>query len=568
MTGWFAQAWHDITVNASLFPIEAGMLAVMFAVALLVGRRGWRMSWVRGIARRRKLVVVGVFVLALAGRFAVEPQKVDPAPGVHDEFSYLLAADTFAEGRLTNPAHPMRYFLESFHVLMEPTYMSMYPPGQGMALALGTLVGGRPIVGVWLSAAGACAAICWMLQGWMPPIWALAGGVLCVVRIGWFSYWANSYWGGCVAMLGGALVLGAVARLMRRPTRGAGIIFGFGSVILANTRPYEGLILVSTVVLWLIWNAVRSGTGLAKWKEAILAAGAVGGAGILVMGYYNYKLTGDALLTPYQLHRNRYAIHQHFVWQKPVAEEKAYPHEIQRAFYVDSEGYAQRVPYASIQASKLLSLWMFFLGPALTAILIGLAWGGWRGNGVLPMLGVSTFIVGHGVIGWMLLPHYAGPIVGCIYILLLRGMRVLSLRGRQRRMGLALRNAVLLTCAGMFVMRGFGAERFPAIYQEPSFAWYNYGRQANYPRWQMERKLGNLGTKHLVLVHYDAGHSADMEWVYNRADVDGSSVVWARHVADRGKLQELLNYYKDRRVWMIFPDRSVNHIYDFKELDR
>ncbi len=263
---------------------------------------------------RQELMACGlVLFLTLGIRALLLPVFPPPDPAAHDEFSYLLAADTFASGRLANPPHPFWQHFETFHELMQPVYASKYPPLQGLVLALGQKVFGQPWAGVYLSAGLMCAAVCWMLQGWISPNLALLGALLFMLRIGIFSAWMNSYWGGAVAAIGGSLALGAMARIAFRGQTVHLITLALGFAILMNSRPWEGAVLAVAILAALAWH-LRG-----KWKQLPLGTAAVSLAILLAsfgtVAYVDYRITGNALVMPHALYDQQYIVAPLFAFQ-------------------------------------------------------------------------------------------------------------------------------------------------------------------------------------------------------------------------------------------------------------
>jgi len=305
------------TILTGVLPL-VGIIVVFFAPLLCtslfskVERLGVR------LAKHQRLAVASLALAAVLLRLLVLFWIPVPVPEVADEFSYLLAGDTFAHGRLTNPPHPMWIHFETFHELQQPTYMSKYFPGQGAFLAFGEILG-HPWIGVLLSVALMCAAILWALQAWLPPQWALLGGILAVLRFAIDGYWINSYWGGAVAALGGALVIGALPRILRFHRPRDAVILGLGAALLLNSRPLEGFVFclpVAGALLFWLFRATRP-RATEILRRFALPVGAVALLCALFNSYYNWRVTGNALVVPYAAHEKAYATTTpSFQWQK------------------------------------------------------------------------------------------------------------------------------------------------------------------------------------------------------------------------------------------------------------
>jgi hypothetical protein len=485
-------------------------------------------------------VSLGVGLLALAVRLALLPIRPIPQPAVHDEFAYLLGAETFCLGRVTNPPHPMWVHLETFHELFQPTYASKYPPAQSLFLALGWKLFGHPWYGVWLSCGLMCTALCWMLQGWLPPRYALLGGLMAVAQWGVAGYWVNSYMGGAVAAAAGALVVGAVPRLARRPTAGVAALAALGAVALANSRPFEGAVAtVGAAVVLLIWRRKRGRSPLRQllaWRTAA-PAGAILGCGLAAMLYYNYRVTGHALLMPYALYQSQYAASPLF-WMLPLGPPPAYRHEVMRQLWLtwDMPHYRLARSFPPRIVIPLMFALRYFLNPvSAMAFFAGVFLR--RTFKVCMVLALSAFSIAGLLLERFTLPHYLAPVTGSVLIAVLLGAQFLRVK---------------------FGARSFAA--FVALFFATAVFQICRLTEDEYPhklftahRQDVIRQLEAAGGRNLVVVRYAPRHDPHEDWVYNRADIDAAPIVWARDMGE-ARNRELLEYYQDRKVWLLEAD--------------
>jgi len=422
----------------------------------------------------------------------------------------------------------------------------MYAPAPSLFMALGIVAGGDPWWGLWLSTGLMCAAICWALQPLVRPKYALLAGLLCALKYGLFTPYGHVYWDGSVGALGGALALGAFVRVKKSRSLWHVFLLVLGIALLANSRPYEGLLFAIPLAVGMGWwlHSSRAFSRVLVPALAMLAIVACS------WSYYNYRSTGKPLLMPYAENFDEYHYVKPFIGTGITALPHYRHYEMAR-LYRDWEGVPEKLAETprgilSLSAEKFHYYYRVHFVPlmllAMTGLVLSLAY---RKRWELAATFLAVF-AGLFAVVYYPLPSYPAPLLVSFFGLAVLGLRYLrTIRFRR---------------IGYYGARGIVVALFFTAFLNFAHAVRDNTRslEAFPPAWSVERErvihgLENAGGKHLLLVRYSRWHPVHEEWVYNSPDIDHQRVVLARAMG-KTKDCELMRYYRQRDIWYLYPD--------------
>jgi len=544
----FLPSLNPIGFSASDF-VEIFLTTLLVLLALVSRPR--IVLYGQRLAQKTGWCMLLLALLPIALRLALVPQYPIPTPNVSDDFSYFLGADTLRHFRLANPPHALPQFFETFFVLQEPAYSSIFPVGQGLILALGWTIFGRPWAGVALSIGALCALCYWMLRAWISDGWALIGGLLCVIEFGPLNQWMNSYWGGGVSACAGCLVFGALPRLRESGRSRDAVWLGLGLGLQLLTRPFESIFLLLSVLLFFLPDMRRLPRPALIATIVILPA-------IGLMLLQNRQTTSSFTTLPYILSRYQYGVPTTFTIQPLPTPHRSLTREQQLDYDAQSDAHGPGTDtfasYWSRWTSRIRFYRFFLLPPlflALPAFVLALreyrfAWAA---------VTIFAFSLGTNFYPYFY-THYIAAVT-CLFVLIpVVGLERLSrwvIRGHA--VGQEGARILLFLCAAHFVFwYGLHASRNDDLYaaMTPFESWDAINRGDPEGRIAINRLLDAAPGQQLVFVRYWPQHQFQ-EWVHNAADIDHARIIWARDLGP-DENQKLSRYYPQRTAWLLEPD--------------
>ena len=529
---------------------------------------GWIVRRLANPTSRESWLMTGLVMGAAALHLALRMWRGERFlfPIWHDEFSYRLQSVMIAHGRLwaTPPADLPAFdrFFDSFHLLVEPVYASIYWPGTALLNAPGVLLG----LPIWLTPAllmvVTVGLVYRLAARLVDGLSALAAAVVAMLVLDYDAFGTRLLSQVPMAFVF-SLILLIWLNWRETVLRGrsgwawaiaAGMMLGLGAV----TRPADALALSAPVGIAALLDLVRMHrlTPAAGWRRiaALLACVVIGAAPFLcVQLVLNHGTTGSFFEPPYVRYLTvnqpgtTYAAGDgtnagvdpfrgvpekrelHETWLAPIAER-----------YKESNPFhlliTERIPpFLEVAMANPVGTVLFFMG-------LWVALGG-LGRPTSPLWVPAVAVVGFLLIyvpNPVFLSTYSIPATVPGAIVIAAGFRATCSYG-SARLRRAVTGALALTFLVMLLV---------SIVRTVPYGGPKGGVEK---RLDATRQLARDG-RAIVFVPYVPGNP-HTQLVYNENAVlpAKADVIWARHLGRENRA--LLDYYRrvqpDRRAYLL-----------------
>jgi hypothetical protein len=275
LTAWALGLLVVVVVAVALGRLAAGQ---RFGLARIPLPTPWRT--VTALA----VLLTTLSACAMLNAFAGNPHLID-------EVAQLFQSRVFAAGQIAAPPPaPPESFLIAQTLITDAGWISQYPPGQSVFLAVGMVLGAEWLVNPVLGGIGALLVFA-LARGLYGSRVGLAAAFLWAAS-SWVLFMSATYMnhvGATTLALGAWALLWAPKRAGRLQLAAAGLLLA----ATAATRPLDGVAATLPVAVWLI---ARRRVAPVGW----LVVGTVPVA--LVWGYLNWRLVGSPITLGYTAH--------------------------------------------------------------------------------------------------------------------------------------------------------------------------------------------------------------------------------------------------------------------------
>ena len=380
---------------------------------------GWLMKWLGETPGEESLkvtCVVSFFVTLIAFgmsyQFGTNFSELPPA--YHDEYSYLIQAQTYLQGRWSNPEFAlMPELFDQMHVLNEGVFASRYFPAVGVWIAP-FLAFGNPWLGHQIAQALCAFLMFWIGRELSNNGTGMLAGLMFAFSPGLVLF-SNLLLAHHPTLLGLCLFLWGFLKARRTQSVLMFMMAGIGLSFAMLCRPMTaaGFGLPFGILFfywWLTGRGVGPRSTFVSRSYRAVALGIPLVIGFLVVFWSNKQITDSYTLTPYQLYLDTYTPRHVYGFNNVIRGEQKLGPKVLEAYDGWAENLTPQLALTNVKTRIASSLrWTLGIIPLTGALVVFLLtpYSGKREWMLIPAAILSLHIAHvpywfEGIMGW----HY------------------------------------------------------------------------------------------------------------------------------------------------------------------